>query len=162
MQDPKRRKRGPVDSGQSDLETRMWLRMLACSNLITSELRAGLRDDFGTTLARFDVLAQIARPPAAPTMSELSQRLMVTKGNITDAITRLETDKLVVRRGDPADARIQRVSLTPKGRKLLDAMLPAHKAWLSRLLREVDREDLQQLEALLLRLRTALRAARQG
>ncbi len=162
MQDPKRRKREPVDSGQSDLETRMWLGMLACSNLITSELRAGFRDDFGTTLARFDVLAQIARPPAEPTMSELSQRLMVTKGNITDAITRLEADKLVVRRGDPADARIQRVSLTPKGRKLLDAMLPAHKAWLSRLLREVDREDLQQLEALLLRLRTALRAARQG
>lgn len=143
---------------QGGTETRVWLRMLACSNLIESELRNRLREDFGTTLARFDVLAQIARPPAEPTMSELSQRLMVTKGNITDVIGRLEAEQLVVRRRDPADARVMRVHLTPKGRRLVGAMVPAHNAWLAELLREFDRDELRQLDALLGRLRTALRA----
>jgi DNA-binding MarR family transcriptional regulator len=146
---------GITDAG---LETRTWLRMLACSNLIESELRNRLREDFGTTLARFDVLAQIARPPAEPTMSELSERLMVTKGNITDVIGRLEAEQLVVRRRDPADARVMRVHLTARGRRLVGAMVPAHNAWLADLLREFDRDELHHLDALLGRLRTALRA----
>lgn len=154
--------RGEREAGttQESLATRVWLRMLACSNLIETELRSRLREDFVTTLPRFDVLAQIARPPSAPTMSELSQRLMVTKGNITDVIGRLEAERLVVRRRDPADARVMRVHLTPKGRRLIDTMVPAHNAWLADLLREFDPEELRQLGALLGRLRTALRSRR--
>jgi DNA-binding MarR family transcriptional regulator len=145
---------------QRGIETRVWLRMLACSNLIENELRNRLREEFGTTLARFDVLAQIARPPAEPTMSELSQRLMVTKGNITDVIGRLEAEQLVVRRRDHADARVLRVHLTSKGRRLVGTMVPAHNAWLAALLHEFDRDELRQLDGLLGRLRTALRTAR--
>jgi DNA-binding MarR family transcriptional regulator len=147
-------------TGSHRLETRVWLRMLACGNLIENELRNRLRDEFGTTLARFDVLAQIARPPSEPTMSELSQRLMVTKGNITDVIGRLEAEQLVARRRDAADARVSRVHLTPKGRRLVGTMVPAHNAWLAQLLREFDRDGLEQLDVLLGQLRAALRAAR--
>ena len=143
---------------QGGIEIRAWLRMLACSNLIENELRNRLREEFGTTLARFDVLAQIARPPAEPTMSELSQRLMVTKGNITDVIGRLEAEQLVVRRRDSADARVMRVHLTARGRRLVGAMVPAHNAWLAELLHQFDRDELRELDALLGRLRTALRA----
>ncbi|HRA78842.1 MAG TPA: MarR family transcriptional regulator [Burkholderiaceae bacterium] len=150
---------GIADAG---LETRVWLRMLACGNLIETELRNRLREEFGTTLARFDVLAQIARPPAEPTMSELSQRLMVTKGNITDVIGRLEAEHLVARRRDSADARVLRVHLTPKGRRLVATMVPAHNAWLGALLHEFDRDELRQLDGMLGRLRTALRATRPG
>lgn len=145
---------------EGGLETRVWLRMLACGNLIENELRNRLRDEFGTTLARFDVLAQIARPPSEPTMSELSQRLMVTKGNITDVIGRLEAEQLVARRRDAVDARISRVRLTPKGRRLVGTMVPAHNEWLAQLLRDFDRDRLEQLDALLGQLRAALRAAR--
>ena len=133
--------------------------MLACGNIIENELSNRLRAEFGTTLARFDVLAEIARPPLEPTMSELSQRLLVTKGNITDVIGRLESEQLVARRRDPEDARVSRVHLTPKGRKLVDAMIPAHTAMLAEL-RAFDRDRLEQLDALLAHLRTALRAVR--
>lgn len=154
------RKERQVGGSRGDVETRVWLRMLACSNLIESELRNRLREDFGTTLARFDVLAQVARPPAGPTMSELSHRLMVTKGNITDVIGRLEAERLVVRRRDSSDARIMRVHLTPRGRRLVGTMVPAHNAWLAGLLRDFDRKELTQLDSLLGRMRAALRAAR--
>lgn len=149
-----------ANTTQGSLATRVWLRMLACNNLIETELRNRLREDFVTTLPRFDVLAQIARPPSGPTMSELSHRLMVTKGNITDVIGRLEAEQLVVRRRDPADARIMRVHLTPKGRRLVDTMVPAHNAWLAELLDEFDRDELRQLDSLLGRLRARLRARR--
>lgn len=151
---------GYAGSRRGRLETRVWLRMLACGNIIENELSNRLRSEFGTTLARFDVLAEIARPPLEPTMSELSQRLMVTKGNITDVIGRLEAEQLVARRRDPDDARVTRVQLTAKGRRLTEAMIPAHNAMLAELLRAFDRERLEQLDALLAHLRTALRAVR--
>lgn len=134
--------------------------MLACGKLVESELRNRLREEFGTTLPRFDVLTQIARPPSGPTMSELSHRLMVAKGSITDVIGRLEAERLVVRRRDSADARVTRVHLTPKGRRLVDTMVPTHNAWLAEMLREFERDELRQIDALLGRLRTVLRARR--
>ncbi len=143
-------------------ETRLWLRLLACCNLVETELRSRLREDFGTTLARFDVLTQVARPPKGPTMGELSERLMVTKGNMTDVIGRLEAEHLVERRRDPGDARVQRVYLTAAGRRSVEEMLPVHNAWLAELMREFDRDDLTTLDDLLGRFRTALRGARRA
>lgn len=150
-------KSGKVSTAVPTAPTRVWLRLLACHNLIEAELRAHLRDEFGTTLARFDVLAQVARPPAEPTMGELSRRLQVTKGNVTDVVGRLEADRLVQRRGDPADARIQRIALTERGRRAVATMIAAHNAQMAHLLRGVDAADLAQLDVLLGRLRTALR-----
>lgn len=146
-----------TDDHPPGLETRVWLRMLACCNVIEGQLRTRLREEFGTTLARFDVLAQIVRPPMEPTMGELSQRLKVTKGNITDVIGRLEAEKLVERRRDASDARVQRVYLTDRGRRSIEAMIPVHNARLAELLRGVDAEDLKQLDALLGRVRAGLR-----
>lgn len=93
-------------------------------------------------------------------MGELSQRLMVTKGSITDVIGRLEAARLVERRRDPAGARVQRVHLTARGRRRVDSMIPAHNDWLAGLLHGFGRGDLQRLDRLLGRLRAQLRAAR--
>jgi len=146
------------DARQRNLEARVWLRMLACANLIEGELRERMRTGFDSTLARFDVLAQLARPPEEPTMGELSQRLMVTKGSITDVIGRLEAARLVERKRDPDDARVQRVRLTPRGRRLAAEMIPAHNERLAELLHAFGRADLKALDELLGRLRKVLRA----
>ncbi len=147
--------------GQHDrsVETRLWLRMLGCCNSVEAELRSRMRENFGTTLARFDVLTQLARAPVGPTMGELSERLMVTKGNITDVIRRLESEQLVERRRDAVDARVQRVYLTVAGRRSLQEMVPAHRRWLADLMRDADSKDLQALDDLLGRFRSALRSA---
>lgn len=87
---------------------------------------------------------------------------MVTKGNMTDVIGRLEVEHLVERRRDPDDARVQRVYLTAAGRRSVEEMLPVHNAWLAELMREIDRNDLKQLDDLLGRFRTALRGARRA
>ena len=39
--------------------------MLTCCNLIEGEIRSRLRNDFDTTLPRFDLMAQLQRAPRA-------------------------------------------------------------------------------------------------
>ncbi|MEP6992345.1 MAG: hypothetical protein ABJA80_15545, partial [bacterium] len=77
----------PRAAAASHASLRTWLRLLTCSNLVERAVRRRLRDDFDTTLPRFDVLAQLdaaARDAVQGlTMSELSRRLMVTNGNLT-------------------------------------------------------------------------------
>jgi DNA-binding MarR family transcriptional regulator len=76
---------------------RLWLRMLACTNQVENRIRQKLQSDFQTTLPRFDLLAQLERAPEGLKMRELSQRLMVTGGNVTGIADGLEKDGLIVR-----------------------------------------------------------------
>lgn len=146
-----------MDNPPDGMPTRLWLRLLGCTNLIDGRLRENLRTEFDTTLARFDVLAQIDREPKGPTMSELSRRLMVTKGNITDLMGRLEAEGLVERHRHPTDARVQHVHLTAKGKRMLAKMLPVHGDWLAAMLGDLDPDEQQALYALLGKLRESLR-----
>lgn len=42
----------------------------------------------------------------------------MTEGVVSQVINSLEGDELVIRKSDPRDARIRRVRITPKGRRL--------------------------------------------
>lgn len=145
-------------AAEANIELKMWLRLLACANLVTTELRRRLRQEFGLSLPSFDILAQIARPPLDPTMGELSQRLMVSKGSVTDLIERLEAKGLVCRSADARDGRVQHVHLTPKGQRAVDLALPAHNDWIKSLAAGLPPDTVRQLCALLGEFKQALRA----
>jgi len=122
-----------------DLETRLtdehhqalklWLRLLSCTNLVEAAIRSRLRAEFGITLARFDLMAQLERNPAGLKMSELSRRLMVSGGNITGLTDQLEKEGLVARAATPEDRRVYSVKLTPAGRTLFGRMATSHERW---------------------------------
>jgi DNA-binding MarR family transcriptional regulator len=65
--------------------------------LIEDTIRTNLREEFGITLPRFDLMAQLERHPDGLSMGELSRRMMVTGGNITTIVDQLENEKLVMR-----------------------------------------------------------------
>jgi DNA-binding MarR family transcriptional regulator len=130
---------------EGSLETAVWLRLLSCTNIIHRYIRRNLKESFSLTMPRFDLLAQVARPPIGPSLGELSRRLLVTKGNITDIVARLEDVDLIERRRDDADGRVQYVFLTEAGRELYDRILPQHSRWLSELMQEVSEKDLATL-----------------
>jgi len=140
-------------------ELRAWLRLLSCTNFVLHHLRRNFRDAFSVTLPRFDLLAQVARPPRGTTLGELSRRLLVTKGNITDIVIRLEKEKLIKRRRDDADGRIQHVYLTDEGERKLDDMLAAHNRWLKELMRHMSAKELDTLIDALGILKNALKKA---
>ena len=137
--------REDAGAAREELSLRVWLRLLAATNVGVERLRRGLREQFEVTLPAFDLLAQVDRAPAGPTMSELSRRLMVTKGNVTDLVLRVEEKGLVERRPDERDGRVQHVHLTRAGEALLARMLPVHHAVLADLMAGVDPSRLSLL-----------------
>ena len=108
---------------------RLWLRLLACTNLIETQVRQGLKAGYSTTLPRFDLMAQLDRAEEGLMLGELSQRMMVTGGNVTGITDMLEKEQLVVREPDPADRRAWRVRLTREGRRQFRRMAAEHERW---------------------------------
>ena len=86
-------------------ELRLWLRIFTCKMLIEGEVRRRLRETFDVTLPRFDLMAQLDRAPGGMTLGELSQRMMVTNGNVTGLVDRLVAQNLVDRKPSPTDRR---------------------------------------------------------
>jgi DNA-binding MarR family transcriptional regulator len=120
------------------LELRLWLRLLSTTRLISQEIRQRLRNEFNTTLPQFDVMSQLYRQPEGLRLGELSKFTMVTNGNITALVERLEVDGMVVRERLGEDRRVTVARLTPKGRDIFSGMAMAHEAWLKELMADVD------------------------
>lgn len=138
------------------LEVRVWLRLLTCVNMIDREVRGNLRAQFDTTLPRFDLLAQLDRSPQGLTMTELSDRLMVSNGNITGLAERLVQEGLVAREAPANDRRRMRLKLTAAGKRAFDEMTPCHQAWVHEMFADLDRQDMSSLLDLLGRLKRSL------
>jgi DNA-binding MarR family transcriptional regulator len=138
---------------------RTHLRIATCYNLLMREARQRVVSRWNLTLPQFDVLAELARADAGGfTFVELSRLLLVTSGNLTGIVDRLEQQRIVERRPDGKDRRVIRVALTDKGRRVTDRVLPAHAADLEEILSFMPRVALNQLSELLGRLRDGLHA----
>jgi DNA-binding MarR family transcriptional regulator len=135
---------------------KLWLRMLSCTVRIENEIRSRLRETFGITLPRFDLMAQLERYPDGLRMGELSRRLMVTGGNVTGITDLLEKEGLVVRVPDPHDRRAYAVKLTAAGRAAFTDMAVVHERWIEELLRDIAPADKATLIELLSKLKQGL------
>jgi DNA-binding MarR family transcriptional regulator len=134
---------------------KLWLRILTCSNLIEGRVRNNLRREFDSTLPRFDLLAQLARADGLK-MSELSQRLMVTGGNVTGLADQLEREGWLTREPVAHDRRATRLMLTRTGRERFVEMAATHEDWLIELLSPLSRDEQIQLHGLLGKLKLGL------
>lgn len=143
-------------------ELRLWLRLLTCSTLIETEIRNRLREEFRTTLPRFDLMAQLEKTVVGMTVGEVSQRLMVSNGNVTAVVTGLVADGLVDKRSAPQDRRVQILTLTPQGRKAFKAMAERHEEWIAELFAGLGQPDVAQLFRLLGNTKTSLHRAIAG
>jgi DNA-binding MarR family transcriptional regulator len=129
---------------------RIWLRLLTCTQMIERVVRSRLREQFGTTLPRFDLLAQLERHPEGLKMNELSRLMMVTGGNITAIVDQLEKEGLVERLDEPADRRAFRIRLTRAGERTFTEWAREHEGWVVGLLSGLsprEQDDLLRLLA---------------
>lgn len=133
---------------------RLWLRLLKASRLIEEEVRRRLRNDYATTLPRFDVMSTLHRHPDGLRMSEISTLLRVSNGNITGIVDRLTEEGLTERTVDDDDRRAYLVRLTPRGRRLFGRWATDHEAWIDQLLSRLDGDDIETLTRLLERVGT--------
>ena len=117
-------------------------------------MRSGLREDFGTTLPRFDLMAQLERHRDGLKMNELSRLLMVTGGNVTAIVDQLEKEGQVERLDEPADRRAFRIRLTKSGEKSFAEMARAHEQWVVELLAGLSGRERDELLKLLAKLKS--------
>ncbi|MGP0032634.1 MAG: MarR family winged helix-turn-helix transcriptional regulator [Acidimicrobiales bacterium] len=92
----------------------------------------------------------------APRVTDLAEQLGVDAPTVTRKIQQLERERLVTRRADPDDRRAARIALTPAGRRTLERVLAARRAWFDRMFEGWDEEDKATFAAMLSRFSAAL------
>jgi len=135
---------------------RTWLRLLSCETVIEQRLRTLLRENFSVTLPQFDVLSELERAGDPLTMSQLSKELMVSNGNVTGVIDRLEKSGFAMRVRGEHDRRVQYIELTTKGRKEFSKIASQHERWLADLLSDLSLTEMGKLQDLLLKTRQSV------
>jgi len=131
---------------------KMWIRMLGVTRSAEGSLREFLRVNHDTTLPRFDVLAALYRRRDGVTMTELSRMLLVSNGNATAVVDRLEKDGLVARRPSETDRRTVFVALTPDGLAQFEGLACEHEAEVNKLFAGLSEADLEALTEILKRM----------
>ncbi|MBE0554129.1 MAG: MarR family transcriptional regulator [Rhodobacteraceae bacterium] len=141
-----------MSNSLSKRRLKMWIRLLGVTRAAEGGLREYLRVNHDTTLPRFDVLAALWRRREGVTMSELSRMLLVSNGNATTVVDRLEKDGLVRRTPSETDRRTVFVGLTPEGLAQFEGLAADHEAEVNRLFGGLSEADLDALTDILKRM----------
>lgn len=131
---------------------KLWIRLLGVTRTAENRLRDYLRVNHDTTLPRFDVMAALWRRREGVTMSELSRMLLVSNGNATAVVDRLEAEGLVRRSPSETDRRTVFVALTEAGADTFEQLATGHEAEVDRLFATLGEADIDQLTEILKRM----------
>lgn len=134
-----------LTKSRSKQALRLWLRLFSCQSMVEDIIRTRLRDEHGVTLPQFDVLAELDNANKPLTMSELSQHLVVSNGNITGVIDRLEREKFLKRVRSKEDRRVQYIQLTDSGAKRFKKIAAEHEIWITDLFSTLDRNEMDRM-----------------
>jgi DNA-binding MarR family transcriptional regulator len=134
----------PARSGLKQPGVLAWLRLARVFSKLEHTAHAHLRCA-GLSVAQFDVLAQVGAREGC-TQQELADALLVTKGNVTQLLDRMEDAGLLTRR---QEGRAKRVCLTEAGRRLRERIVPEHEAVMAGLFAPLSEEEQRRLLALL-------------
>ena len=124
-----------------------WIHLLRIQHKVQRRETAHLAE-YNLTLPQFDALAQLQREQGI-TQQTLADRLLVTKGNVCGLMDRLVEQGLVERCSDPEDRRAHKINLTPKGKALIDNVLPVQRNLLVSQFAQLDSVKQKQLLDLL-------------
>ena len=131
---------------------KMWIRLLGVTRAAEGQLREFLRVNHNTTLPRFDVLDALYRRREGVTMSELSRMLLVSNGNATTVVDRLEKDRLVQRSASQTDRRTVFVALTAMGLQQFETLAAEHEHEVNALFGSLSETELETLTGVLKRM----------
>lgn len=131
---------------------KMWIRLLGVTRAAEGHLREFLRVNHATTLPRFDVLAALYRRRDGVTMSELSRMLLVSNGNATTVVDRLQKDGFVQRTPSETDRRTVFVALTVAGLRQFEILAATHEREVNMLFGALSEIELETLTGILKRM----------
>lgn len=129
------------------LDILLWVKIATTFNLMYQEIKKELSKE-KLTIPQLEIIGCLV-PSKGLSLNELAERLLVTGGNVTGLIDRLEREGLVVRERNEKDRRIIYAKLTPKGRELWNTIMPNYQACISKLTTILNPEEKRELSRLL-------------
>ena len=104
-----------------------WRTFLRAHATVTRRLEADLVTAHDLSLAAYDVLVQLSEAPEQRLrMTELAERVLLSRSGLTRLVDRLERDGLVSREACPSDARGTLAVLTDAGLQRRRDAWPTH------------------------------------
>ena len=119
----------------TDAEQRVWRRLLAVESKLNEVLDSELRLRHGISLADYGVLVHLSEAPGRSLrMSDLADRLLLSRSGLTRRVDSLVRHGLVARKACPGDGRGSLATLTEAGLEALRDAAPTHVAGVRRYL----------------------------
>ena len=126
---------------------RLWISLARCYATYAKAVAAKVQE-YGLTTPQFGTLEALYHLGPL-SLGELADKLLVTGGNVTYVMDRLEDQGLVYRYRRPDDRRVIQAKLTAEGRALVAQAFPEHAAYVEHLSRHLTREEQETMRDLL-------------
>ena len=141
---------------------RLWIALARCYVTFSRAVACKVAE-YDLTAPQFGVLEALYHLGPL-SLGELAEKLLVTGGNVTYVMDRLEAQDLVARERSGDDRRVVRAHLTTKGRATIEGVFPGHVGFVRDLVKGLDPGEQDTLRDLLKRLGKGIsgEADRQG
>lgn len=133
---------------------RLWVALARCYASYSRAIACKVQD-YDLTTPQFGILEALHHLGPL-SLGELAEKLLVTGGNVTYVMDRLEDQGLVYRERSPDDRRIIQAKLTPEGKKLIAGVFPGHGTFIEELSGHLDDDEQKTLHGLLKKLGCAI------
>ncbi len=140
-----------TNSRRDDPRIGAWRAFLRAHAQVVRRLERELHDEQGMALTDYDVLVQLARSDQRRLrMSELADRLLLSRSGATRLVDRLVADGLIERVSCEDDRRGQWAALTDAGLRRLREAVPTHlRGVATHFLDRLSADELASLERML-------------
>lgn len=146
-------------SSGEDVALRLWIALARCYSTFARTV-AGKVSEYGLTTPQFGILEALYHL-GPMSLGDLADKLLVTGGNVTYVMDRLEEQGLVYRERSPEDRRVVEARLTEEGRELIGDCFPHHATFIHGLASHLEPDEQEELRRLLKKLGKSI-AARNG
>jgi MarR family 2-MHQ and catechol resistance regulon transcriptional repressor len=136
-------------SEAEELSLRLWIALARCYSTVAREVASRV-SDYGLTTPQFGVLEALYHLGPL-SLGELADKLLVTGGNITYVMDRLERDGLVERDRSGPDRRVVTARLTAAGEELIREVFPGHARFIHELASDLTTDEKKLARGLLKR-----------
>lgn len=137
-----------------DTALRLWVILARCYATYAKAIASKVQD-YGLTTPQFGTLEALYHLGPL-SLGELAEKLLVTGGNVTYVMDRLEDQGLVYRFRRPDDRRVIQARLTPEGRELVAEVFPGHASYVEHLSRHLSTDEQETLADMLKTLGTGI------
>jgi MarR family transcriptional regulator, 2-MHQ and catechol-resistance regulon repressor len=154
-------RQGQTSGERVDARSRAWRGLLEVASFVTQRIDEDLRDQVGIDIQTYDALLHTKEAgKAGIRMTDLADRVLLTKAGLTALVDRLEDRGLLARQPAREDRRVKRIVLTPAGWELFRQAAAVHNATVEQWFHQhLDENTAQPLAQTLARIHQAHLAA---